>query len=155
MKTALKSIVRDPSLAPEGKLKIDWVQAHMPVLNQIRKEFERDQPFKGLRVAISLHLEAKTAYLAKVVQAGGAEVVITGSNPLSTQDDVCAALVEDGIAVYAKYNPDPQEYKDLMVKTLETKPDLIIDDGEISSPSFTRNAKTCLPKCAAVPKKRQ
>jgi len=129
MKTALKSIVRDPSLAPEGKLKIDWVQAHMPVLNEIRKEFERDQPFKGLRVAISLHLEAKTAYLAKVVQAGGAEVVITGSNPLSTQDDVCAALVEDGIAVYAKYNPDPQEYKDLMVKTLETKPDLIIDDG--------------------------
>ncbi len=129
MKTALKSIVRDPSLAPEGKLKIDWVQAHMPVLNQIREQFEKDQPFKGLRVAISLHLEAKTAYLAKVVQAGGAEVVITGSNPLSTQDDVCAALVEDGIAVYAKYNPDPQEYKDLMVKTLETKPDLIIDDG--------------------------
>ncbi|WP_391570816.1 adenosylhomocysteinase [Cohnella sp.] len=129
MKTALKSIVRDLSLAPEGKLKIDWVQAHMPVLNRIREEFERDQPFKGLRVAISLHLEAKTAYLAKVVQAGGAEVVITGSNPLSTQDDVCAALVEDGIAVYAKYNPDPQEYKDLMVKTLETKPDLIIDDG--------------------------
>ncbi|MFC5467153.1 adenosylhomocysteinase [Cohnella suwonensis] len=129
MKTQLNSIVRDPSLAPEGKLKIDWVQAHMPVLNEIRKEFERDQPFKGLRVAISLHLEAKTAYLAKVVQAGGAEVVITGSNPLSTQDDVCAALVEDGIAVYAKYNPDPQEYKDLMVKTLETKPDLIIDDG--------------------------
>ncbi|MCD9024446.1 adenosylhomocysteinase [Cohnella silvisoli] len=129
MKTALTSIVRDPSLAPEGKLKIDWVQAHMPVLNQIREQFEKDQPFKGLRVAISLHLEAKTAYLAKVVQAGGAEVVITGSNPLSTQDDVCAALVEDGIAVYAKYNPDPQEYKDLMVKTLETKPDLIIDDG--------------------------
>jgi len=129
MKTALQSIVSDPSLAPEGKLKIDWVQAHMPVLNQIRQEFERDQPFKGLRVAISLHLEAKTAYLAKVVQAGGAEVVITGSNPLSTQDDVCAALVEDGIAVYAKYNPDPQEYKDLMIKTLETKPDLIIDDG--------------------------
>lgn len=129
MKTALKSIVRDPSLAPEGKLKIDWVQAHMPVLNKIREQFEKDQPFKGLRVAISLHLEAKTAYLAKVVQAGGAEVVITGSNPLSTQDDVCAALVEDGIAVYAKYNPDPQEYKDLMVKTLETEPDLIIDDG--------------------------
>jgi adenosylhomocysteinase len=105
------------------------VQAHMPVLNQIREQFEKDQPFKGLRVAISLHLEAKTAYLAKVVQAGGAEVVITGSNPLSTQDDVCAALVEEGIAVYAKYNPDPQEYKDLLVRTLETKPDLIIDDG--------------------------
>jgi adenosylhomocysteinase len=129
LKTSISSIVRDPSLAPEGKLKIDWVQAHMPVLGSIREHFERDQPFKGLRVAISLHLEAKTAYLAKVVQAGGAEVVITGSNPLSTQDDVCAALIEDGIAVFAKYNPDPKEYKDLMVKTLETKPDLIIDDG--------------------------
>ncbi len=129
MTTKTKSIVRDPALAPEGKLKIDWVQAHMPVLNRIREQFERDQPFKGLRVAISLHLEAKTAYLAKVVQAGGAEVVITGSNPLSTQDDVCAALVEDGITVFAKYNPDPVEYKELMVRTLETKPDLIIDDG--------------------------
>jgi adenosylhomocysteinase len=129
MKTSLSSIIRDPSLAPEGKLKIDWVQAHMPVLNKIREQFEKDQPFKGLRVAISLHLEAKTAYLAKVVQAGGAEVVITGSNPLSTQDDVCAALVEDGITVYAKYNPDPQEYKELLVRALETKPDLIIDDG--------------------------
>ncbi|TJY43384.1 adenosylhomocysteinase [Cohnella pontilimi] len=129
LKTSIESIIRDLSLAAEGKLKIDWVQAHMPVLNRIREQFERDLPFKGLRVAISLHLEAKTAYLAKVVQAGGAEVVITGSNPLSTQDDVCAALVEDGIAVFAKYNPDPQEYKDLLVKTLETKPDLIIDDG--------------------------
>ncbi|WP_309123252.1 adenosylhomocysteinase [Paenibacillus sp.] len=124
-----KSIIANHALAAEGKLKIDWVEAHMPVLNRIRATFEKEQPFKGLRVAISLHLEAKTAYLAKVVQAGGAEVVITGSNPLSTQDDVCAALVQDGITVFAKYNPDPKEYKDLMIKTLETRPDLIIDDG--------------------------
>ncbi|WP_227872314.1 adenosylhomocysteinase [Paenibacillus albus] len=123
------SIVRDMALAPEGHLKIDWVAAHMPVLNRIREQFEKEQPFKGLKVAISLHLEAKTAYLAKVVQAGGAEVTITGSNPLSTQDDVCAALVEDGITVFAKYNPEPEEYKSLLVKALETKPDLIIDDG--------------------------
>ncbi|THF75604.1 adenosylhomocysteinase [Cohnella fermenti] len=129
MKTSLTSVIKDPALAPEGKLKIDWVEAHMPVLRRIREQFERDQPFKGLRVAISLHLEAKTAYLAKVVQAGGAEVAITGSNPLSTQDDVCAALVEDGIAVFAKYNPTPEEYHALLVKTVETKPDLIIDDG--------------------------
>lgn len=129
MTTAQQSIITDPSLAPEGKLKIDWVQAHMPVLNRIRAQFEKEQPFKGLKVTISLHLEAKTAYLAKVVQAGGAQVTITGSNPLSTQDDVCAALVQDGITVFAKYNPDPKEYKDLMIKTLETKPDLIIDDG--------------------------
>lgn len=124
-----RSIIADPSLAKDGHLKIDWVRAHMPVLNRIRDRFEKEQPFKGLKVAISLHLEAKTAYLAKVVQAGGAEVTITGSNPLSTQDDVCAALVEDGITVFAKYNPSPEEYKQLLIHALETKPDLIIDDG--------------------------
>ncbi|WP_248926614.1 adenosylhomocysteinase [Paenibacillus hamazuiensis] len=129
MNTKDRSIVRDMALAPEGHLKIDWVNAHMPVLNKIREQFEKEKPFKGLKVAISLHLEAKTAYLAKVVQAGGAEVAICGSNPLSTQDDVCAALVEDGITVFAKYNPDPKEYKELLIKTLETEPDLLIDDG--------------------------
>src|SRR5690606_20665051 len=123
------SVIADPSLAEEGKRKIDWVEAHMPVLGRVREAFEKERPFAGLRVAISLHLEAKTAYLAKVIQAGGADVAITGSNPLSTQDDVCAALVQDGITVFAKYNPDPKEYKELMVKTLETRPDLIIDDG--------------------------
>jgi adenosylhomocysteinase len=123
------SIIANPALAPEGHLKIDWVQEHMPVLNRIREQFEREQPFKGLKVAISLHLEAKTAYLAKVVKAGGAEVTITGSNPLSTQDDVCAALVEDGVQVFAKYNPSPEEYKELLIKALETEPDLLIDDG--------------------------
>jgi adenosylhomocysteinase len=129
MTTKEKSIITDISLAPEGHLKIDWVNAHMPVLNRIKAQFEKEQPFKGLKVAISLHLEAKTAYLAKVVKAGGAEVTITGSNPLSTQDDVCAALVEDGITVFAKYNPSPAEYKELLIKALETEPDLIIDDG--------------------------
>lgn len=129
MITMKDSIVKDMSLAPNGHLKIDWVKEHMPVLNRIREKFEQEKPFTGLKVAISLHLEAKTAYLAKVVQAGGAEVTITGSNPLSTQDDVCAALVEDGIRVFAKYNPSPEEYKSHFIKTLETKPDLIIDDG--------------------------
>jgi len=124
-----KSIITDIALAPEGHLKIGWVDAHMPVLNRIKAQFAAEQPFKGLKVAISLHLEAKTAYLAKVVKAGGAEVTICGSNPLSTQDDVCAALVEDGITVFAKYNPSPEEYKTLLLKTIETAPDLIIDDG--------------------------
>lgn len=123
------SIIADLSLAPEGHLKIDWASSHMPVLNRVREQFEKEQPFKGLKVSISLHLEAKTAYLAKVVQAGGAEVTITGSNPLSTQDDVCAALVEDGITVFSKYNPSPEEFKQLNIKALESKPDLIIDDG--------------------------
>lgn len=129
MNSVEESIVKDMGLAHNGHLKIDWVQEHMPVLNRIRQRFEKEKPFAGLKVAISLHLEAKTAYLAKVVQAGGAEVTITGSNPLSTQDDVCAALVEDGIRVFAKYNPDPAEYKEHLIKTLETRPDLIIDDG--------------------------
>ena len=129
MKMVAESVVKDMSLAPNGHLKIDWVKEHMPVLNRIRERFEQEKPFAGLKVAISLHLEAKTAYLAKVVQAGGAEVTITGSNPLSTQDDVCAALVEDGIRVFAKYNPSPEEYKSHLLKTLETRPDLIIDDG--------------------------
>jgi adenosylhomocysteinase len=124
-----RSIIADPKLAPEGRLKIDWASAHMPVLNRIRAQFEKEKPFQGLKVTISLHLEAKTAYLGKVIQAGGAQVTMTGSNPLSTQDDICAALVEDGITVFAKYNPDPQEYKQLLVKSLETRPDLIIDDG--------------------------
>lgn len=126
---ATNSMIKDISLAPDGHLKIAWAKAHMPVLNRIRARFEKEQPFKGLKVAISLHLEAKTAYLAKVVQAGGAEVAITGSNPLSTQDDICAALVEDGITVFARYNPTPDEYKNHLLRTLETKPDLIIDDG--------------------------
>ena len=129
MNTINTSRIKDIGLAPGGHLKIDWVKEHMPVLNRIREQFEKEQPFKGLKVAICLHLEAKTAYLAKVVQAGGAEVTITGSNPLSTQDDVAAALVEDGITVFAKYNPSPEEYKEHIIKTLETRPDLIIDDG--------------------------
>ncbi|MFF2482873.1 adenosylhomocysteinase [Paenibacillus sp. NPDC058071] len=129
MSTIEQSIIRDIALAPEGHLKIDWASAHMPVLNRIREQFEKELPFKGLKVTISLHLEAKTAYLAKVVQAGGAEVTITGSNPLSTQDDICAALVEDGITVFAKYNPTAEEFKALNVKALESKPDLVIDDG--------------------------
>ncbi|MBU9720652.1 MULTISPECIES: adenosylhomocysteinase [Bacillaceae] len=123
------SIVKDMSLAQEGHLKIDWVKEHMPVLNRIREEFETTKPFQGLKVAISLHLEAKTAYLAKVIHAGGADVYITGSNPLSTQDDVCAALADSGVTVFSKYNPHPDEYKEHMIKTLEVKPDLIIDDG--------------------------
>lgn len=124
-----KSIVKDLALAPDGHLKIDWVKNHMPILNNVENSFKEQQPFKGLNVTISLHLEAKTAYLAKVVQSGGANVTICGSNPLSTQDDVAAALVEDGLTVYAKYNPTPEEYNEYLIKSVESKPDLIIDDG--------------------------
>jgi len=124
-----ESIIKDISLAEEGELKIAWVKEHMPVLNRIREKFLQEKPFAGLKVSISLHLEAKTAYLAKVIKDGGAIVTITGSNPLSTQDDIAAALVKDGIRVFAKYNPTEEEYYNYLVKSLETKPDLIIDDG--------------------------
>jgi len=121
--------VKDIKLAPAGRLKIDWVRAHMPVLNHIREEFERDQPFDGARVALSIHLEAKTAYLAEVIRAGGAEVIVTGSNPLSTQDDVAAALAAAGIKVYAWHKASDQEYRDHLLQVLDTRPQVVIDDG--------------------------
>lgn len=122
-------IVRDIGLAPDGRLKIDWVRDHMPVLNAIRQEFERDRPFEGVRVAMSIHLEAKTAYLAEVIRAGGAEVAITGSNPLSTQDDVAAALAAAGMKVYAWYNATGREYREHLLHVLDTRPQVVIDDG--------------------------
>jgi adenosylhomocysteinase len=124
-----KSIVRDLNLAPNGRLKMDWAREHMPVLNRLRERLSAERPLAGQKVAISLHLEAKTACLAELIRDAGADVAITGSNPLSTQDDIAAALAVSGITVFAKYNPSPEEYKDHLIKTLETKPDLIIDDG--------------------------
>lgn len=122
-------VVRDIKLAPSGHLKIDWVREHMPVLNEIRKEFEKTKPFAGKRIAVSIHLEAKTAYLAKVLKAGGADVAISGSNPLSTQDDVAAALAEDGLKVYSWYNATTEEYFDHLRMVLDNKPEIVIDDG--------------------------
>lgn len=123
------SEVRNMALAPEGHKKIEWARAHMPVLESIREEFEKEQPFKGLKVALSVHLEAKTAYLSKVMAAGGAEMYVTGSNPLSTQDDVAAALAEDGLNVHAWYASTPEEYHDHIRKTVSIGPDIVIDDG--------------------------
>lgn len=123
------SLIRDIHLAPEGHLKIDWVGAHMPLLNQLREQFQRDRPFAGKRVAICLHLEAKTAYLALTIQAGGAEVAVAASNPLSTQDDVVAALADRGITAYAWYGATADEYTMHLNKLLDFHPDAIIDDG--------------------------
>lgn len=124
-----ESVIRDASLAPAGRKKIEWVKGFMPVLNSIRKEYELKKPFQGIRIALSIHLEAKTAYLAEVLRAGGAEVFITGSNPLSTQDDVAAALVKEGIHVYAWHNATGEEYFQHIEYTLESKPHIVIDDG--------------------------
>ena len=123
------SIVRDISLFPSGQQKIDWVKAHMPVLSSIERDFSLSKPFKGLRVALSIHLEAKTAYLCTVLAAGGAEMYVTGSNPLSTQDDVAAALAHNGLNVFAWYNATAKEYKDHLKCVIEAEPHIIIDDG--------------------------
>ncbi|WP_338824683.1 Adenosylhomocysteinase [Moorella humiferrea] len=125
----MKAMIREPALAPEGLLKIEWVQKHMPILNEIRRDFSERRPLAGMRVGICLHLEAKTAYLALVLKAGGAEVAICGSNPLSTQDDVCAGLAEQGVAVYAHHGCTAEEYNTFLNKVLDTRPQLVIDDG--------------------------
>ncbi len=122
-------IIRDINLHQQGRLKIDWVRVHMPVLNAIREDFEREKPFSGMRIAMSIHLEAKTAYLAEVLRSGGADVAVTGSNPLSTQDDVAAALAHTGMKVYGWHNATAGEYESHLRKTLEHRPHIVIDDG--------------------------
>lgn len=128
-KQNMTSEIRDINLWQDGHLKIEWVKHHMPLLSNLEKEFTAEQPFKGLKVALSVHLEAKTAYLCKVLAAGGAQMYVTGSNPLSTQDDVAAALVHDGLNVFAWYGATAQEYEDHIRRVLEVGPNIIIDDG--------------------------
>ena len=123
------SQIKDISLAKSGHDKINWVKSYMPVLNQINEEFTRTQPFKGKKISMSIHLEAKTAYLAITLAAGGAEVYVTGCNPLSTQDDVAAALVDLGFEVNAFRGVTDEEYENHLKKTLSLCPDVMIDDG--------------------------
>lgn len=112
-----------------GDKKMEWVQSYMPVLTSIRDRFIEEKPFTGLRITMSIHLEAKTAYLATVLRSGGAEVSVTGCNPLSTQDDVADALRNMGFEVHAKYGASPEEYVDHLKAALSVDPHLIIDDG--------------------------
>jgi len=123
------SIVRDMSLAEHGRMKIAWVQDFMPALSAIKREFEQTKPFAGKTIAMSIHMEAKTAYLALVLKAAGAEVYATGCNPLSTQDDVAAGLASLGVNVFAWHGSTPEEYRAHLTQTLSCHPDLFIDDG--------------------------
>lgn len=125
----MESVIRDISLAESGRGKIEWARRNMPLLQSIEKEFNETKPFEGIKISLSIHLEAKTAYLCKVLVAGGADMSITGSNPLSTQDDVAAALVADGLRVFAWYNATADEYKDHIRKAVSNGPNIIIDDG--------------------------
>lgn len=125
----MASEIRDEKLWEDGKRKIDWVERNMPLLRSYKAEFEQTKPFAGLKIALSVHLEAKTAYLCKTLAAGGAEMYITGSNPLSTQDDVAAALVHDGLNVYAWHDCTPEEYERHISRVIDAGPNIIIDDG--------------------------
>ena len=121
--------IRDAKLAPSGRRKIEWVRGYMPVLASIHEDFRKTKPLKGLKVALSVHMEAKTAYLATVLKDGGAKVFATGCNPLSTQDDVAAGLSSLGVEVFAWHAASPKEYERHLSRVLEVGPQIIIDDG--------------------------
>ena len=123
------SNIKDATLAKSGYQKIEWVRRNCPLLNSLEEEFIKTQPFKDVRIALSVHLEAKTAYLCQVLKAGGAKMYVTGSNPRSTQDDVAAALVADGMEVFAWYDCTDDEYYANIKAVLENNCQIIIDDG--------------------------
>lgn len=134
------SEIRDIGLAAQGELKIKWVQKHMPVLSALHNAFKEEQPFAGMRVSVSIHLEAKTAYLCRVLQAGGAQMAVTGSNPLSTKDDIAAALAAGGMDVFAWHGATEEEYDRHISMTLAHGPHLVLDDGaDLSEALHTRD----------------
>ena len=142
----MKSMIRDIKLAPSGHDKIEWVKNFMPVMRAVDEEFSRTKPFAGKKMVITLHLEAKTAYMAEVFMHAGAEVAITGSNPLSTQDDVAAALVEDGVNVFAWHDCTEEEYFKFIDEALKIEPDFIIDDGGDLVHALHTTHRDLLPK---------
>ena len=125
----MASEIRDLNLAESGEQKIEWVKRNCDLLRTLEKEFSETKPFEGKKIALSVHLEAKTAYLCKVLKAGGASMYVTGSNPLSTQDDVAAALVKAGLEVHAWYDATDEEYMGHIREVLKQGPNIIIDDG--------------------------
>lgn len=129
MSSAVQSIIKDLSLAPFGHNKLEWVKQNMPILNMLKEEFENDKPLAGKTIACCLHLEAKTGYLLQTLKAAGANVIGCASNPLSTQDDVVAALVDSGITMFAIHGEDAEQYQKFLEMTLDLNPDAIIDDG--------------------------
>ncbi len=125
----MNSIIRDAALEPLGLQKIQWAKGHMPILSELEQRFVSEKPFRGLRISMSIHLEAKTARLALLFKAGGAEVYATGCNTLSTQDDVAAGLASLGVTVFAWHAATDEEYHGHLIHTLSCKPHLVLDDG--------------------------
>jgi adenosylhomocysteinase len=129
MGAASRSRIADPSLAPAGEQRIRWVERHSPVLNRLARERLADGALRGTRVAVVVHLEAKTAYLALLLAEAGAEVVVSGSNPGSTQDAICAALVARGLEVHARHGASRDEFDGDLLAVADTAPELVVDDG--------------------------
>lgn len=123
------STIKNPSLAPLGLKRIAWVREFMPCMKELRERFIKEQPFSGMKIAVCVHLEAKTAYLGLLLRDGGAEVCVTGSNSLSTKDDICAALDSLGVEVHAWFGATDEEYEEHIRRTLAFCPHIIIDDG--------------------------
>ena len=123
------SSITDISLAPSGERKISWVARNMPLLNAIAVDFEKTKPFAGLKITLSVHMEAKTAFLCRTLALGGAEMHVTGCNPLSTQDDVAAAVAVGGIDVYAHHGCSMEQYEADLDAALSCGPNIVIDDG--------------------------
>ncbi|MBO7426107.1 MAG: adenosylhomocysteinase [Clostridiales bacterium] len=138
--------VKDINLAPSGKKKIEWAYKNMPVLRAIEKELIDEQPFKGLKISVSVHVEAKTACLARALARGGADVALTGCNPLSTQDDVAAALAADGMHVYTIHGDDNENYIKHLEMALSFGPDIVIDDGGDFAMLLHSTHKELVPK---------
>jgi adenosylhomocysteinase len=122
-------ILKDINLAAEGKQRIEWARRHMPVLEKIKEEFEKDKPLKGINVIACLHVTVETANLIYTMKAGGANIALTASNPLSTQDDVAAALASDGIKTYAIKGESDEQYYECLEEALKIKPHVTLDDG--------------------------
>ena len=137
--------IKDPSLAPEGRRRIEWAGREMPVLKQIRERFAADRPLQGVRMLVCAHVTTETANLALTFQAGGADAVLCASNPLSTQDDVAAALVEDGIPVFAIKGEDNDTYYRHIRSAMEHAPQLVIDDGADVVTMLHRDRPDLLP----------
>ena len=126
----IKSDIANPALAADGKKRIEWAERNMPVLAQIKERFEKEKPFTGIRIAACMHVTTETANLMRALKAGGAELSLCASNPLSTQDDTAAALVHEyGISVFAKNAIDRDGYYNHINAALDIKPNLVFDDG--------------------------
>src|SRR5438876_11607009 len=142
MSTAMPAIehdIKDVSLAPQGKRRIDWAEREMPVLRLIRERFAAEQPLKGVRLVACAHITTETANLARALQAGGAEALLIASNPLSTQDDVAASLVSDyGIPVFAMKGESTDTFRRHVQTALDFAPDIIIDDASDVLPTMIK-----------------